>query len=464
MEKLDIRKPYDGSLIDTISIHGRQEAENRLVRASQLYSQRDGWLEKSFRIVCLERLARLLEGQTEYLARQISNEGGKPLRDAMIEVERGIQGVKIAIAEMSLLAGKEIPMGLGASSKNHLAYTCFEPRGVVLAISAFNHPFNLMIHQLIPAIASGCPVLVKPDLRTPLSCLSLLALIEEAGYPKAWCQEIVCSNEVAAEIAADPRLALVSFVGSAKVGWGLRSRLAPGVACLLEHGGVAPVIIDKSADMDLAVNDVKRAAFYHCGQVCVSTQRVFVDQRMKNAFTQKLADEVKSLVVGDPLELSTDVGPLISSSELDRIHHWVMDAVANGATLVCGGKRFSSTLYEPTILLNPKQSAKVSHEEIFGPVVAIYSYRDLGEAVRLANSVPYVFQAAVYSQDIDVALKISRQLNGVSVMINQHTAFRTDWMPFGGARLSGLGMGGIGQTIREMCLERMFVIRSSGLD
>jgi acyl-CoA reductase-like NAD-dependent aldehyde dehydrogenase len=410
-----------------------------------------------------------MEKQVEELTGIAAEEGGKPYRDSKVEVLRAINGVKIAVAGLYNLRGEEIPMGMTAASVNRLAFTTREPIGVVLAISAFNHPLNLIIHQVIPAIATGCPVIVKPASSTPVSCFNLVKLLYEAGLPEAYCTAIVCRRELAEKLAADPRIGYVTFIGSHEVGWHLRSVLAPGTRIALEHGGVAPVIIDRSAEMESLVPAIAKGGFYHAGQVCVSVQKVFIHEAIAKVFAEKLAEEASGLKVGDPLDPQTDVGPMIAESEVNRVHEWVEQAIAAGAELLTGGslnsKQIQNNLssYSPTVLFSPPAHVLVSREEVFGPVICIYPYADLGDAISRANSLRYAFQAAVFTKDIDMALETAAKLNASAVMINDHTAFRVDWMPFGGRDESGIGTGGIPYSMNEMTREKMIVMRSRGL-
>ena len=259
---------------------------------------------------------------------------------------------------------------------------------------------------------------------------------------------------------SDPRVSFLTFIGSGKVGWHLRSRLAPGASCSLEHGGVAPVIVERTADIDDAIPLLVKGGFYHAGQVCVSVQRIFVDESIADEFNAKFIEQAGKLKVGDPLDESTEVGPLIVPQEVDRVHEWVEEAVARGGKLLCGGKKISETCYEPTVVLDPPDDVLLSREEVFGPVVAIYRYSDRDDAIRRANDPDVFFQASVFTRDLEFALDASRRLDGMTVMVNDHTAFRVDWMPFGGHRQSGLGLGGIGHSMRDMTLERMVVFRS----
>ncbi len=354
-------------------------------------------------------------------------------------------------------------MGLTEASVNRIAFTSREPIGVVSAISAFNHPLNLTVHQTVTAIAAGCPVIIKPALTTPLSCLALVEILTEAGLPEGWCQAIICENDAAEKLVTDKRVNYFSFIGSAKVGWYLRSRLSPGTRCALEHGGAAPVIVEKDAQIDELLPALAKGGFYHAGQVCVSVQRVFVHESVVDVVSQGLAALATGLRVGNQMDKTTDVGPLILPGEVDRVEKWVNEAVESGAQLLCGGKRISDSCYEPTVLLNPPPEAKVSTLEIFGPVICIYSYSDIDKAIEIANSLDVHFQASVFTKNLDVALDCVKKLNATAVMVNDHTAFRVDWMPFGGRDSSGIGMGGIQYTMYEMTREKMMLIKSKVL-
>jgi hypothetical protein len=319
-----------------------------------VFRDRDGWLKPHQRIAVLRRLAALMEGRREHLALQIAREGGKPLPDAIVETTRAIDGVHNAADELRNFAGREIPMGLSAAAENRWAFTTREPIGVVAAISAFNHPLNLIVHQVAPAIAVGCPVIVKPATTTPLSCLDLVALVHEAGLPEPWCQSFVPEgNELAERLATDRRVAFLSFIGSARVGWSLHAKLAHGARSALEHGGAAPAIVDRSADLGKVIEPIVKGGYYHAGQVCVSTQRIFVHGDIADDFTQRLVARVETLRTADPVLKDTEVGPLILPREADRVAEWVEEAVKGGATLATGGRRLSETTLQPAVLLDP---------------------------------------------------------------------------------------------------------------
>jgi acyl-CoA reductase-like NAD-dependent aldehyde dehydrogenase len=348
-------------------------------------------------------------------------------------------------------------MGLNEASRNHIALTFLEPRGVAVAISAFNHPLNLVVHQVAPAVAAGCPVLIKPSLLTPLSCRHFVELLGEAGLPEGWCQMLICDNDVAERLVRDRRNAFLSFIGSAKVGWSLRALLPPGASCTLEHGGLAPMIVDETADWKKAMPSLVRGCFYHAGQVCVSGQRLFVHDSLYEDFVADFVESVRQIRAGDPNDPHVLVGPLISPREVERVETWVREAQEGGGRILCGGHRISERVFAPTVVENAPPNSTLVTREVFGPVVCIESYETLDRALQKANSVPEYFQASLFTRDLQRALSISRELNGMAVMVNECSAFRTDWMPFGGHRTSGLGVGGIGPMIKQLCVERMVV-------
>jgi acyl-CoA reductase-like NAD-dependent aldehyde dehydrogenase len=433
--------------------------DRKIEAARTLFADRSAWLKTHQRIAILRKLAGLMEGKREHFGRQIAREGGKPLTDALIETDRAIDSVRNAADELRVMAGREIPMGLTPASINRRAFTIVEPIGVVAAVSAFNHPLNLIVHQVVPAIAVGCPVIVKPAPTTPLSCIDFVGLVHEAGLPPDWCQVFLPeTNELAEALATDPRIAFLSFIGSSRVGWHLRSKLPPGTRCALEHGGAAPVIIDRSADLDRLIEPLAKGGYYHAGQVCVSVQRIYVHADLESAFLDRFAARVAALKVGDPTVPETELGPLILPREADRVLTWTDEACAAGARLV-GGGRVSSTTLRPAIIVNPPADVKVSTLEVFGPITCVYPFTRIEYAVAAANSLPMAFQASVFTEDLRTAFDAAERLAASAVMVNDHTAFRTDWMPFAGRRQSGYGIGGIPWTMREMTEEKMIVFK-----
>ncbi len=460
-EPLIVRQPYDGVVIDELEYTPWSGVDTMLDRATAAFRDRDSWLPAYRRIEILRHLADLLGGQRDAFALLIAREGGKPLADSRVEVDRAINGVELAAETIGQLHGREIPMDLTGAGIGHVAFTRIEPIGPVVAVSAFNHPLNLIVHQVAPAIAAGCPIIIKPADTTPLTCLRFVELVHRAGLPDDMCQVCVCDIPTAERMVTDSRTAFFSFIGSSKVGWYLRSKLAPGTRCALEHGGAAPVIVCDDADIEQAVPSLVKGSYYHAGQVCVSVQRIFVDNRIKGEFCETFAGAVARLSTGDPTATKTDVGPLILPREVDRVEGWVGEAASCGARILLGGTRVNDFMFAPTILVEPPAAAKVSTLEVFGPVVCIYGFDDAAEAVARANGLPLAFQAAVYTRDLDRALDLSKRLDGGAVTVNDHSAFRVDWMPFGGRRTSGYGVGGIHHTTADMTQEKMTVIRTA---
>lgn len=459
-----VYNPYNGEEIGQVEVANQDNVEVALETAYAIYKDRKRWLDAPTRISIFEKAIEIMQSRFEMLAYIALSEGGKPLIDSRVEVDRAIDGVRNCMECIRTERGTELPMGLNAASEGRLAMTRKEPIGVVVALSAFNHPLNLIVHQVGPAIASGCPVIVKPAKDTALSCFNFVEILREAGLPPEYCIPLLTDTHATSEaMVSDPRVGFFSFIGSGAVGWRLRSSLAPGARCALEHGGVAPVIVETDADLGRAIPSIAKGGFYHAGQVCVSVQRIYVHSSILDKFTQGLAQIATNMVVGDPADEKTEIGPLIRHSENDRLQQWVNEAVEEGAELISGGAKIGDACFQPTILLNPDDKSKVSVEEVFGPVVCVYSYDDLDDALARANSLRVSFQAALFTQDIDKAMYIQRHLDAATVMVNDHTAFRVDWMPFAGQKESGLGVGGIPYTFEDMQVDKLLVINSPGL-
>lgn len=463
MNTLSVTSPFDGHHLADVPLSNSDDVNAALDLAREAYENQAQHLSKFERIQILEKTVQIMSSRIEELTLIAANEGGKPYMDSKVEVERAINGVKLAIEHMGVFEGKEIAMGQTKSSINRMAFTIKEPIGVVAAISAFNHPLNLTVHQTVPAIAVGSPVIIKPSVSTPMSALNFVEILYEAGLPKAWCQVLVCEREASELLATSEKIDYLTFIGSAKVGWYLNSKASPGTRVGLEHGGVAPVIVEPDADMEELIPALAKGGFYHAGQVCVSVQRVYVHSSIMDKVAKELTKAAKALVIGDPLDSKTEIGPLINHDEVKRVDSWVKEAIKGGATLLCGGKALSESCYEATILLNPSKDALVSTHEVFGPVICLYNYDDIEQAYTAANSLEVSFQASVFTKNIDTALQAVKRLNGTAVMVNDHTAFRVDWMPFGGAKASGLGLGGIPYSMEEMSKDKLMVIKSPSL-
>ncbi|MEQ1528749.1 MAG: aldehyde dehydrogenase family protein [Methylococcales bacterium] len=461
---IEVFSPYDRKPVGSVECIDAKGAELALKNMADVFRDRKSWLPAHERIAILERAVLTIQARSEQLIATAIDEGGKPYSDTKVELLRAIDSIQIAIGCIRSERGSEIPMQLNPVSMNRLAFTHREPIGSVVAVSAFNHPLNLIVHQVAPAIAAGCPVIIKPARETPLSAFTLVDIFHQSGLPVAWCQPVMIDdNSVTEQLVTDKRVDFFSFIGSAEIGWMLRSKLAPGTRCSLEHGGIAPVIIAKDADLDKILPLMAKGGFYHAGQVCVSVKRIYAHQSIARKVATDLGILAEHMTVGNPADAGTDIGPLIRHEEVDRVESWVNEAIAEKAELISGGKRLSLSLYQPTVLFNPSVQSKVSQLEIFGPVICVYEYDNIDEAIEMANSLPYAFQAAIATQNIDTALYAFKHLAASTVMINDHTAFRVDWMPFAGLRESGYGTGGIPYTIRDMQVEKMVVFHSPSL-
>ncbi|PPR43382.1 MAG: Sulfoacetaldehyde dehydrogenase [Alphaproteobacteria bacterium MarineAlpha8_Bin1] len=457
---LIVKSPWNSEKVGSVKKNNEKELEIILNKVSQISRLKGVDFPIKDRIKILNNFKEKIKNNISDLANLATSEGGKPITDSLVEIKRGAEGVESCIEVLKNESGSVIPMNINEASTGRIAFTQKEPIGVVLAISAFNHPFNLIIHQVIPAIACGCTVIVKPAEDTPLSCIKILDMLYESGLPKERCYFVMPENlELATKLVSDSRIDFFSFIGSSKVGWFLRSKLSSGTRCSLEHGGMAPTFITKNSDLEMCAKAISRGSFYHAGQVCVSVQRVFVDKKVSKDFIDVFIRETKKLKVGDPFLKDTVVGPLIRNSELKRVESWVNESLSNKSELVLGGKKISESLYDKTILLNPSKKDKVSNFEIFGPVAVINEFNNFEQAILDANSVDVSFQASIFSNKIDEILEFYEKINAASVFHNDHTAFRVDWMPFAGLKHSGHGVGGIKYTMHDMQVDKMLVLR-----
>ena len=461
---VDLYSPWDLKKIAKIECINKDNVDQILDVSNNAFLNRQKFLSKIERIKILKKSKNLLLKNSKKFAEIIAFEGGKPLKDSKIEVARAINGIELCAEALKKSHGTEIPMNLNNASSNKIAFTRKFPIGPVLAISAFNHPLNLIIHQVCPAVAAGCPIIIKPALDTPATCYEFIKLLMEAGLPKEFCQMININNHaITHKLVSDPRISFFSFIGSAKVGWKLKSMLSPGTKCAMEHGGVGSVIIDKGTNLKKILPSILRGAFYHAGQVCVSIQKVIIHKDLVDQFTSMLRDSVKKVKIGDPRDINTDVGPLIRPSEVTRVDKVVKKAIKDGAELICGGAIKSKTTYECTVLKDPKETSEISKCEIFGPVLSIYSYSLIDDAISMANHKEYSFQSSIYTKNIDVAMLCFERLEAKSVFVNEQTAFRVDWMPFGGIKNSGEGVGGIEYSFSDLLYDKLMIIDSKNI-
>ncbi len=406
----------------------------------------------------LKRAATMVRERAEELAMLIASEGGKPLKDARVEAARAAVTLEEAASAAMGLEGRQWGMQRAAGSENKIAFTVWEPIGVVLAVSAFNHPLNLPCHQAGPAIAAGNTVLLKPATSTPLCSIKLAEILLEAGLPEGVLQVVPAPGAAASALVKSPEINFLTFIGSAEVGWNLRRIMADGTRMSAEHGGNAASIVMADADLNASVPRIVLSAYYHAGQVCVSTQRLYVERPIVDDFCAALVEQTSVLSVGDARDPETFIGPLIEPEELVRVEQWVDEAVAAGTQVLLGGSRNTDTTYKATVLTNAPEDAKVIAHEVFGPVVTVQPVDSLEEAITKVNASTSPFQSSIFSQDLDKALYAARKVEASAYMINDMTAFRVDWMPFGGRKHAGLALGGLEHCVRDMSAEKLIVL------
>jgi acyl-CoA reductase-like NAD-dependent aldehyde dehydrogenase len=456
-ETITIRSPYDDTELGQVPKCGPDEVDRAVAAARDAHAA--GAPPAWWRAEVLDRAARLLAERTYDFAQIIAGEAAKPLKTARIEAQRAVSTFTFAAAEARTLTGDLVPMDASTAGEGKLAFTLRVPIGVVGAISPFNFPLNLVAHKLAPAIATGCPVVLKPASQTPLSALALAdLLLDECGLPAGWLSVVTGGGGSVGNALVDhPDVAMITFTGSPEVGWSIRGR-APRKKVGLELGNNAPVIIEPDADYEGAAEKISVAGFSHAGQSCISTQRVYVHESIAAEFLAALVPRVDALVVGGPLEEATDVSTLISIDERDRVASWVEEARSGGAEVLTGGE-VDGPFLRPTVLTNVKPDMKVCAQEVFGPVVAVQTYDDVGEALRLANDTRYGLQAAIFTADLATALRAVRTLDYGGVLVNEVPTFRADQMPYGGVRDSGNTREGPHYAVREMTEQRLVVIQ-----
>ncbi len=454
-EWIEVRSPYDGALVGRVAKAGTAETRRALDAAEEAMRQP---LPDHERAAILDRVAASLEERADDAARTISAEAGKPMKAARVEASRAVSTFTMAAVEARKLAGDAIPMDASPAGTGKLAFTLRQPIGVVAAISPFNFPLNLVAHKIAPALAAGCAVVLKPASQTPLSALLLAELETEAGLPPGWLN-VVCgpAGEIGDILVEDERVKLITFTGSAPIGWGLRER-APRKRVNLELGNATPVIVAADADLDDAALRLAANAFSFAGQSCISVQRIYVERGAYDAFLERFLPRVDALKVGDPTEEDTDVGPLIAQSERDRVLAWIEEARFAGAEVLAGGT-LEGDLIRPTVIANAPRGAKVSCEEVFGPLCTVTPYDTIEEAIALANGTRFGLQAGVFTRDVKAALRAARELEFGGVTVNEAPTFRADQMPYGGVKDSGNTREGPAYAIREMTEERLVVFQ-----
>lgn len=454
----ELISPNDQHLLSKIQYATKEDIEQLLSKLSTAQKKAES-IPAFERSEILKKTASIIQSKQEFFSLVIATEGGKPIKDARIEVERAINTLNLCAEEAMRLGGDVLPMERNRFSLGHLSFTMKSPIGPVLAISAFNHPLNLIAHQIGCAIAAGNSAILKAAPATPMTAYYFEEALHQAGLAEDILFLVQAEIPEIETILKSSEISYVTFIGSAKVGWNLQKLIAPGTRLNLEHGGTAPAIIRDDADLENASTALIKGAFYHAGQVCISTQRIFVHKNSFDQFKELFIKKAEQLKTGDARLESTDVGPLIRVEEIKRIQNWIEEAVKSGANVLTGNKAENHYL-TPTIVENVSHDSKLMCEEVFGPVVCIESYEDEEELIEYLNSGKYSFEACLFTKDIQASLNFSKKIKTMTFVINDHNAYRVDWMPFGGYRQSGLGMGGVKYMMDEMVQLKQVIIKS----
>lgn len=451
----DVTSPFDGAVVDTVGSPTDDDLKEAVATAAATFSE-GRTLPAHVRLDALDHVSRRLEERRGEFAELIAREGGKPLKWARSEASRAVSTFRIAAEEVRRLESETLRLDTEEALGARLAIVRRFPIGPVLGISPFNFPLNLVAHKVAPALAVGAPIVLKPAEKTPLSALALADLILETDLPKGMISVVTVNGSRAGPLVEDPRLPIITFTGSSKVGWKIKSTV-PRKRVVLELGGNAGVIVHSDADLDHAAQRIAFGGYYQAGQSCISVQRVLVQSEVYDAFCDRLVKHVSGLSVGSPLDPSTDVGPIINPDALDRIDAWVREALDAGARALCGGKRADPS-YEPTVLVDVEPDMKVCREEIFGPVTTVRPYETFEQALAEVNDSPYGLQAGVFTNDIERAFLAHRELEVGGVIINDQSAFRADQMPYGGSKDSGIGREGPRYAMEDFTEPRVMVI------
>ncbi|MGZ4280714.1 MAG: aldehyde dehydrogenase family protein [Gaiellaceae bacterium] len=452
---LEVRSPYSGEVVGRVAKGGAAETK-RAIDAAEAAMREP--LPAHKRAEILVRVVAGIARRHDEIARQISDEAGKPLKAARVETSRAMSTYTFAAVEARKLAGEMVPMDAAQAGEGKLAFTLRQPIGIVGAISPFNFPLNLVAHKLAPALAAGCAVVLKPASQTPLSALLLAELEEEAGLPPGWLSVIAGSaSEIGDVLVEDERVRAITFTGSGGVGWKLKER-APKKKVNLELGNATPVIVAADADLDAAAAAMAANAFAFAGQSCISVQRIYVERPAYDGFLERFLPRVEALVVGDPAAEDTDVGPVIDQDAKERILEWIEEARSGGAEILTGGVEREG-LIGPTVIANASPELKVSCEEVFGPVVTVNPVDSLDEAIELANGTRYGLQAGIFTSAMQTALRAGRELEFGGVIVNEAPTFRSDQMPYGGVKDSGNTREGPHYAVHELTEERLVVLQ-----
>lgn len=453
---LEVESPYTHSAVGKVYLASEIELADAVNSCFDALKTVE--LPTDRRAEILEMAANKLKENKEDFAKIISSESAKPIKTARVEVDRAIQTFLFSASVVRAHAGEMIALDAHPSGQGKLGFTVREPIGVVAAITPFNFPLNLVAHKLAPAIAAGCPVVLKPAHNTPLTSAALVdLLIDECGLPSGYLAYVPCTGDVASSLSTNEKVAMISFTGSPGVGWSIK-QAAVKKKVALELGNNAPVIIEPDADLDFASTSIANSGYSFQGQSCISVQRVFVHVDIYEKFIDNLKARVVALVCGDPLDDQTDVSTLISESDNERVLSWINQAIDAGARLVLGGEKTQDGILAPTILADANDDMDICRKEVFGPLVSVLPYSDLDEAITRANDSNYGLQAAVFTRDISKAIHAARSLDFGGVLINETPTFRADNMPYGGLRDSGNTKEGPAYTYKEMTKEKLIII------
>ena len=454
-ELQEIRAPFDGSVIAQVYQGTREHAQAAITAAVKAFGTTRR-LPAFERQRVLRRVAQSIAERKEEFARTMAQEAGKPIKASRTEVERAIFTFNVAAEESTRIYGEYIPLDWQEFTAGRWGLVRRFPLGPIAGITPFNFPLNLVAHKVAPAIASGCSMILKPAPQTPLSAFLLAECVQQAGWPDGALNVLPLSNEDAALLVTDERIKLISFTGSAPVGWQIKKN-AGKKKVILELGGNAGVIVHSDADLAYAADRCVAGGFGYAGQTCISVQRILVERSVYGQFLDLFLAGVKKLKIGDPLEESTDLGPLIRESDAIRASQWIEEAVRAGARLLVGGKR-NGPLLEPTVLTGTRPDMKVNCQEIFAPVVTVESYDDFQAAVRQINNSPYGLQAGIFTRDVKLLFNAYEELEVGGVIVGDVPAFRIDHMPYGGVKDSGLGREGLRYAIEEMTEPKLLVM------
>ncbi len=450
-----ITSPYDHSVLAVVSEATRDDIETAIESAVQAFAVTRKMASHQ-RAGILRKIVDGIAAQREEFARTICQEAAKPIKTARIEVERAINTFQIAAEESTRIYGEYIPLDTLESTAGRWGLMRRFPLGPVFAITPFNFPLNLVAHKIAPAIAAGCPIILKPAPQTPISSLLLADIVHDAGWPDGALAVMPLSNDDAAVLVADDRIKLLTFTGSAAVGWQLKSR-AGKKRVTLELGGNAGVIVHSDADLPYAAHRCVAGGFSYAGQTCISVQRILVHQPVFDRFTQLLLEGVGKLKLGDPMHENTDVAPLIREQDAVRVVEWIDEAVQGGAKLLCGGKRHGA-MVEPAVLTGTAPNMRVNCAEIFGPVVTVEPYENFSEALRSINDSAYGLQAGLMTRDALLIQSAFDELEVGGLIVGDVPSFRADQMPYGGVKDSGLGREGLRYSIEDMTERKLMVM------